>query len=211
MTHRGNLKCTPDHLIHTRNRGWVPAQDLHKGDKLTGLNRMMSDETHVSVALTGTKYVSEHRFVAGYFEDIINKDVHHIDGNPFNNSYDNLKVISHSEHSKITNTGRYIDVVRDVKGRYAEKLVKAKRKSVNLRMGVGTNWTVLEVIWKDVPEDVYDITVPDVHNFVANRIIVHNCAEEPLPAGGSCNLCAINLAAFVKDVRFDFNDFSYVV
>lgn len=36
-------------------------------------------------------------------------------------------------------------------------------------------------------------------------------AEEPLPAGGSCNLCAINLAAFVKDARFDFNDFSYVV
>lgn len=40
---------------------------------------------------------------------------------------------------------------------------------------------------------------------------VNPCAEEPLPAGGSCNLCAINLAAFVKDARFDFDDFSYVV
>ena len=36
-------------------------------------------------------------------------------------------------------------------------------------------------------------------------------AEEPLPAGGSCNLCAINLAAFVKNSNFDFDDFSYVV
>lgn len=40
---------------------------------------------------------------------------------------------------------------------------------------------------------------------------VNPCAEEPLPAGGSCNLCAINLAAFVKDTSFDFDDFSYVV
>ena len=40
---------------------------------------------------------------------------------------------------------------------------------------------------------------------------VNPCAEEPLPAGGSCNLCAINLAAFVKDASFDFDDFSYVV
>lgn len=40
---------------------------------------------------------------------------------------------------------------------------------------------------------------------------VNPCAEEPLPAGGSCNLCAINLAAFVKDTSFDFDDFSYVI
>lgn len=40
---------------------------------------------------------------------------------------------------------------------------------------------------------------------------VNPCAEEPLPAGGSCNLCAINLSAFVKNKDFDFEDFSYVV
>ena len=40
---------------------------------------------------------------------------------------------------------------------------------------------------------------------------VNPCAEEPLPAGGSCNLCAINLSAFVKDAKFDFDDFAYVV
>ena len=40
---------------------------------------------------------------------------------------------------------------------------------------------------------------------------VNPCAEEPLPAGGSCNLCAINLAEFVKDAEFDFDDFAYVV
>lgn len=47
--------------------------------------------------------------------------------------------------------------------------------------------------------DVYDMTVEGVHNFIANNIIVHNCAEEPLPAGGSCLLGSLNLAEFVKD------------
>lgn len=37
------------------------------------------------------------------------------------------------------------------------------------------------------------------------------CAEEPLPAGGSCLLSSINLSAFVKDKEFDFDDFSETV
>lgn len=36
-------------------------------------------------------------------------------------------------------------------------------------------------------------------------------AEEPLPAGGSCLLGAINLAEFVKDGQFDFNEFRNAV
>jgi len=37
------------------------------------------------------------------------------------------------------------------------------------------------------------------------------CAEEPLPAGGSCLLGALNLAEFVQDGTFDFNDFKKAV
>lgn len=40
---------------------------------------------------------------------------------------------------------------------------------------------------------------------------VNPCAEEPLPAGGSCNLGALNLSAFVKDDKFDFNEFGRAV
>lgn len=40
---------------------------------------------------------------------------------------------------------------------------------------------------------------------------VNPCAEEPLPAGGSCNLGALNLSAFVKDDNFDFNEFGRAV
>ena len=37
------------------------------------------------------------------------------------------------------------------------------------------------------------------------------CAEEPLPAGGSCLLGALDLAAFVKDGKFDYDDFNCAV
>ena len=125
-TGKGNLRCTPDHRIYTKNRGWVEAKDLKRGDKVVGLNRTMKDEKHLAV---------------------------------------------------------------------------------------GANWNVIEVITLDEKEDVYDMTVPEVHNFVANRIVIHNCAEEPLPAGGSCLLGSINLSAFVrhpceKNAYFDTNDFA---
>ena len=37
------------------------------------------------------------------------------------------------------------------------------------------------------------------------------CAEEPLPAGGSCLLGSLNLSAFVKNGYFDFEDFGDAV
>ncbi len=40
---------------------------------------------------------------------------------------------------------------------------------------------------------------------------VNPCAEEPLPAGGSCLLGAINLAAFVRNGKFDWDDFKRTV
>ena len=215
-TSRGQLKCTPDHLIHTRNRGWVCASELKKGDKLTGLNRSMKDEKHLSVGLSGSKYCPEHRFVASYYYDITNKDVHHINGDTFNNTIDNLQVLSHNEHSKISNTGRKIDVLRDEKGKYICKPTKKKRDSTNQGIQTGTNWFVQKVIYLDTKEDVYDMTVVDYHNFIANKIVVHNCAEEPLPAGGSCLLGAINLAEFVKEpftnkAYFDYLEFEETI
>lgn len=40
---------------------------------------------------------------------------------------------------------------------------------------------------------------------------VNPCAEEPLPAGGSCNLGALNLSAFVENGEFNFKEFGKAV
>ena len=212
-TGKGNITCTPDHLIFTTNRGWVEAKSLKHGDKIKGLNRQMKSETHVSVGLSGTKYIPEHRFVLGYYEDIDGLDVHHIDGDTFNNTYTNLQALSHSEHSKITNTGRVIEYNRDTNnGRFLPKEIKSKRATKNQGKQVGNNWYVKEVCWNNGTEDVYDITVPKYHNFIANDMVVHNCAEEPLPSGGSCLLGSINLAEFVNENgKFEFLDFEEAV
>jgi ribonucleoside-diphosphate reductase alpha chain len=54
-------------------------------------------------------------------------------------------------------------------------------------------------------EDVYDITVEKNHNFYANNILVHNCAELPLPHGGSCCLGSINLSNMFDEEKNDIN------
>ncbi|MFP5446664.1 MAG: LAGLIDADG family homing endonuclease, partial [Betaproteobacteria bacterium] len=67
-------------------------------------------------------------------------------------------------------------------------------------------------------EDVYDVTVADVHAFDANGIVVHNCGEQPLPSYGCCDLGPIILTRFVRHpfgfggvAAFDFDAFTKAV
>ncbi len=54
-----------------------------------------------------------------------------------------------------------------------------------------------ESLTPDGEETVYDLTEPDAHLFVGNGLTLHNCGEQPLPAGGVCNLGALNLERYV--------------
>ncbi len=49
-------------------------------------------------------------------------------------------------------------------------------------------------------EEVFDITVPGPHSFVANGIVISNCGEQFLHFSNSCNLGSIDLSKFYKKV-----------
>ena len=55
---------------------------------------------------------------------------------------------------------------------------------------------------------VYDFKEPINHWGIIEGYVAHNCAEEPLPAGGSCLLGALNLSAYVENGEFNFSLFA---
>jgi ribonucleoside-diphosphate reductase alpha chain len=64
-------------------------------------------------------------------------------------------------------------------------------------------------------EEVFDVTVADVHSFDANGLHAHNCGEQPLPSYGCCDLGPIILTRFVRHAfgfdgiaAFDFEAFA---
>lgn len=201
-TTKGNLECTYDHKIFTANKGWVKAIDLNKGDRIVNLSkRPRGAYTGVKLS-TQDKFIMEHRFILEYYHGIIDWGIlapHHIDKNKNNNHIFNLQLLPRNIHQRYEKLGNnYYN--KGNNGRFVKKNNNkkiTKRKEEKFRDC--RNFLITEIIDEGKVKAVYDITVPETHNFIANRMVVHNCGEQFLFPHESCCLGSINLKQCVKE------------
>lgn len=95
-----------------------------------------------------------------------------------------------------------LDFERKETGEYFKKTVKARDLMKRLAYN---NWEMGEpgiLFWDNIQ---YNNLLSEFENF--EYAGVNPCAEEPLPAGGSCLLGSMNLSEYVVDGEFDFMAF----
>jgi len=81
------------------------------------------------------------------------------------------------------------------KSQRLEQVLSSYRRNLNQERFTAT----VESLAEDGSEDVFDVTVADVHAFDANGLYVHNCGEQPLPSYGCCDLGPVILPRFVQN------------
>lgn len=120
----------------------------------------------------------------------------------------NISIRVTDEFMRAVVLGEYYDLtfVREETG---EEIVKTVFAPTVFKKLCANNWNYGEpgmLYWDNIEK--WNLLADDSEFKFAG---VNPCAEEPLPAGGSCLLGAINLSAFVKNGNFDFDDFAETV
>lgn len=189
---KGHFDCTPDHRIRKTDGSYVTAGELflQKNKNKKGNNPLWVPVLalrhaevidprwgykSVWIHPTGTKRMKEARFVFSEVNGWHPEEVHHIDGNSVNNDPNNLQGLTGEEHKK---QHMPYGADRMTRTQWVERSRKATAALLS-KMGkdgsVYGNHAIVDVEFLDGAVPVYDITVEDTHNFIANQVCVHNC------------------------------------
>lgn len=218
-----SIMVTPDHKMYVQNVGWVEAKDLKLNMRIAHILRGRRGKKYIGVKLTtesNRSYQSEHRLIYQSVYGKTNDDIHHIDGNTFNNDILNLESINHSKHSSFTalNQNPQTHQERDETGKFISYSENKVIKGVlnlpdNLATKFKSSWdNVIISIEEGENTDVYDIQVPNTNCLIANNMVAHNCGEIFMQPYDSCRLIHLNLTSFVtreftKFAKFNLNKF----
>lgn len=151
---------------------------------------------------------------------MISMDISHPDIEEFIDIKTDLNAITKANISVMINSN-FIEAVKNKEsypctfkledGNTIVKLIDANEIMDKLALN---NWKMAEpgILYWDKIQNYNLMQYYDDFNYVG----VNPCAEEPLPAGGSCLLGAINLSEFIIDpftpnARFDYDEFKKVI
>lgn len=188
---------TADHLVLLSNGKWKQLGKLRPGDSICSMYRRLEGrEPMIRWTRCKKSKYQESRFILSelYGErDGKKYQVHHRDENPHNESPENLEWCETSahksfhaevrnglkefgpdwqsqEHPRGMRGKRHTSAAKEKISRAAKKMRARRRKINHTVVSVEDGWYA----------DVYDMSVPETENFIANGIVVHNSGKSTL-------------------------------
>lgn len=157
LDNESEIKCTPDHLFLRRDEQYIEAQQLTIGDSLMPFYETFSKD-YTKVHLNDGTLAVEHMYVYSVFNGFTDDGhhIHHIDSNKLNNNPENLQKLTIHDHISL----------------HSAKMGWKYKHKDNCRLVINHKVINIEVI--EETHDVYDISVPEYHNFVAEGVVLHN-------------------------------------
>ncbi|MGH7751069.1 MAG: HNH endonuclease, partial [Candidatus Dormibacteria bacterium] len=168
-----SITCTPNHKFLLRDKTYIEAQYLKVGDSLMPFYEQGSGPYPAIYLNDGSKGL-EHHLVYQRFKGDSEPHTHidHKDEIYTHNNPDNLQLLSPAEYCSKTFKGKNNKQRKKEINDYIP--YSSNNKCYKHRYSIKCFNHKVRFIRKGKSQDVYDIEVPETHNFVAEGVVLHN-------------------------------------